>query len=373
MKMGLTVILIGHVSFMLAALVQGVVLRHINFQKHQRALEYAISTVVTLTSGLLGIIVGILTIVLAKNKKSKCLTWTVFVFSLTAALLAGLSALGLFIAVVMAIKHHGRTLLSHCRFPDAIGYSSVTNECPFDPTRIYSTTLILWVPLIVTSVVQVVFLSRCFAVCITFLGLPPCCCCPHKKGSKSFARSINVVKPLEADPSHFSPPRTSTLLPPDHPLFSPSQRSSATIPPLPLPPPRGTSRTTSQHSASSAPPLAVYTESPTRLGQSRSHPNEPARIPNNASATSRPPRESWKAPTTRPTSPQYVPRQHKSAPPSERQPLAKPRRERASEVRTNTSTSTRQRQPEEHQLLSRQQTRHQPLERGAMERTSFWI
>jgi hypothetical protein len=47
------------------------------------------------------------------------------------------AAVGLLLSVVRAIVHGGRSLLTHCRFPDAIGYSSITNECPFDPTRIY--------------------------------------------------------------------------------------------------------------------------------------------------------------------------------------------------------------------------------------------
>lgn len=53
MKMGLTMVLIGHVNFLLGALVHGVVLRHINLHKQARAMEYAISNVVALTSGLL--------------------------------------------------------------------------------------------------------------------------------------------------------------------------------------------------------------------------------------------------------------------------------------------------------------------------------
>ncbi|KAE8277532.1 Transmembrane protein 54 Beta-casein-like protein CAC-1 [Larimichthys crocea] len=108
-----------------------------------------------------GIVVGILAIVLSKNKKSKGLTWSLFTVSLAAALMAAASAIGLSVSVVRAIIHGGRSLLTHCRFPDAIGYSSITNECPFDPTRIYSTTLILWVPLIVTCVIQMVFSARC--------------------------------------------------------------------------------------------------------------------------------------------------------------------------------------------------------------------
>lgn len=52
MKVGLTMVLIGHVNFLLGALVHGVVLRHINLHKQARAMEYAISNVFALTSGL---------------------------------------------------------------------------------------------------------------------------------------------------------------------------------------------------------------------------------------------------------------------------------------------------------------------------------
>ncbi|XP_057683496.1 transmembrane protein 54b isoform X2 [Corythoichthys intestinalis] len=137
MKMGLSMVLVGHVNFLLGALVHGVVLRHINLHKQARAMEYAISNVVALASGLVGIVVGIVAIVLSKNKKSKSLTWSVFSVSLVSSLMASASAIGLLVSVVRAIIHGGRSLLTHCRFPDAIGYSSITNECPFDPTRIY--------------------------------------------------------------------------------------------------------------------------------------------------------------------------------------------------------------------------------------------
>lgn len=52
MKMGLSMVLIGHVNFLIGALVHGAVLRHINFHKQAKAVEYAISNVVALTSGL---------------------------------------------------------------------------------------------------------------------------------------------------------------------------------------------------------------------------------------------------------------------------------------------------------------------------------
>lgn len=52
MKMGLSMVLVGHVNFMLGALVHGVVLRHINLHKQARAMEYAVSNVFAITSGL---------------------------------------------------------------------------------------------------------------------------------------------------------------------------------------------------------------------------------------------------------------------------------------------------------------------------------
>lgn len=69
-------------------------------------------------------------------------TWSLFSVGLAASIMAAASAIGLLVSMVMAIIHGGRSLLTHCRFPDAIGYSSITNECPFDPTRIYVSVLV---------------------------------------------------------------------------------------------------------------------------------------------------------------------------------------------------------------------------------------
>lgn len=66
--------------------------------------------------------------------------WSLFSVGLAAALMGAASTIGLTVSVIRAVIHGGRSLLTHCRFPDAIGYSSVTNECPFDPTRIYVST-----------------------------------------------------------------------------------------------------------------------------------------------------------------------------------------------------------------------------------------
>uniref|UniRef100_UPI0037E8A1FB transmembrane protein 54b isoform X2 n=1 Tax=Semicossyphus pulcher TaxID=241346 RepID=UPI0037E8A1FB len=276
MKMGLSMVLIGHVNFLLGALVHGVVLRHINLHKQARAMEYAISNVIALTSGLVGIIVGILAIVLSKNKRNRGLTWSLFTFSLAAALMAAASAIGLFVSVVRAIIHGGRSLLTHCRFPDAIGYSSITNECPFDPTRIY-----------------LVFSARSFVACISFLGLP---CCRKRKKTRDSGRAINVLRPMEEAPlSHYIEPPRSYNEPP-----------------------------------------ARYSEPPTGY-------TEPLR--NNRKSPRRntePPKQKHRPPQP----PQHLSRQPQSLPASERRP---PRE--------------LYRTPEEHQLL----------ERGTLERSSFWI
>ncbi|XP_070775979.1 transmembrane protein 54a [Enoplosus armatus] len=175
MKMGLGLVLVGHVNFVLGALVHGAVLRHINLHNQARTMVYAISNVIAIVAGLVGIIGGITAIVLSKNKRNRILQWVLLVFSFLAGLLTVASILGLIVSMAKAIIHKGWNLLTHCTFSDDdVGSSSITYECPFDPTRIYGTTIILWVLLIFMSVLEMVFSFRCFAVCSSFLYLCPC-------------------------------------------------------------------------------------------------------------------------------------------------------------------------------------------------------
>lgn len=53
MKTGLSAVIVGHVNFLLGALVHGVVLRHISVHVEARTVVYGISNVVAITSGLL--------------------------------------------------------------------------------------------------------------------------------------------------------------------------------------------------------------------------------------------------------------------------------------------------------------------------------
>ncbi|KAJ8402893.1 hypothetical protein AAFF_G00362070 [Aldrovandia affinis] len=219
MKMGLGQVLVGHVNFLLGALVHGAVLRHINLHVQARVLEYAIANVIALVAGLAAVIAGISAIVLSKNKKKRPLIWLLLVFSLLSGLLATAATVGLTVAMVKAIIYHGRSLLTHCKFPNAIGYSSITYECPFDPTRIYGTTIILWVPLILMCVVELVFSGRCFAACLSFLRVR---CC--RKRRRINARRVRMripeemTSPSRAGPQGASPAEQHELLNRDTPL-----------------------------------------------------------------------------------------------------------------------------------------------------------
>ncbi|TDG98680.1 hypothetical protein EPR50_G00202540 [Perca flavescens] len=175
MKMGLGLVLVGHVNFLLGALVHGAVLRHVNVHSQARNMVYSISNIIAIVAGLVGIISGITAIVLSKNKRNRILQWVLLVISFLAGLMALASTTGLSVSMVKAIINNGQGLLTHCLNSDLnVSSFSITYECPFDPTRIYGTMFILWVPLIVMSVVETVFSFRCFAACTSFLYLCPC-------------------------------------------------------------------------------------------------------------------------------------------------------------------------------------------------------
>ena len=53
MKKGLTLILVGHVNFILGAIVHGNVLRHISKPGQRVSTEYTVTNVISVTSGLL--------------------------------------------------------------------------------------------------------------------------------------------------------------------------------------------------------------------------------------------------------------------------------------------------------------------------------
>ncbi|XP_016370206.1 keratinocyte-associated protein 3-like [Sinocyclocheilus rhinocerous] len=193
MKMGLSMVLVGHVNFLLGALVHGVVLRHFSLQRGQ-AMESAISNVIALAAGLLGVIIGILTIVLSNNRKNRVLTWSVFVSSAVAVLVAAASVIGLMVSLVKTIIHDDKRLLAYCGYSDGRSHLTIANVCPFDPTRIFS-TIVLWVPLILMSAVEMVFSYRLFKVSISYLGLPWCLRKQHLQDESRLMKTPRAAEP----------------------------------------------------------------------------------------------------------------------------------------------------------------------------------
>uniref|UniRef100_A0A3Q2P2X0 Transmembrane protein 54a n=1 Tax=Fundulus heteroclitus TaxID=8078 RepID=A0A3Q2P2X0_FUNHE len=214
MKMGLTLVLVGHVNFLLGALVHGAVLRHIIVKIRGRILVYAISNIIAIVAGLMGIISGIIAIVLSKNKKNKTLTWVLLVFSILAAFLGVASAVGVSWSLVKAFTHKEKSILKrYCNFFDEdFGAATVTKECPFDPTRIYATSIILWIPLVLMCVLETVFTFRCFAACTSFLYLCPCRKEPVQAKRVRFQRRAETPKPLPEPEPKDEPAEEDELL-----------------------------------------------------------------------------------------------------------------------------------------------------------------
>ncbi|XP_066573373.1 keratinocyte-associated protein 3 [Amia ocellicauda] len=212
MKMGLGLVLVGHVNFLLGGLVHGAVLRHMSLYEQSKTLEYAISNIIALVSGLVGVITGISAIVLSKNKKNRSLMWALLVLSVVSGLLSVASIVGLTLSVVKAILHEGQLLLSRCNTSTPLGYDTITHVCPFDPTRIYETTVILWVPLILMTVVALVFAFRCFHACLLFLELP----CKTRKRKAGRPRRVQ----FQEKSSTSMPQSTADRMPEQHELLN---------------------------------------------------------------------------------------------------------------------------------------------------------
>ncbi|XP_043993941.1 keratinocyte-associated protein 3-like isoform X2 [Gambusia affinis] len=321
MKMGLNVILVGHVNFLLGALVHGIVLRQINLHEKARGMGYAISNVVALLSGVL--------------------TWSLFSISLVSSLMAGGSTIGLFVSLVKTIVNGGRVLLTHCRLPDAIGFSSVTNECPFDPTRVYSTTIFLWAGLIVSCSIQMVFSARCLAACVSFLGLSGCR--KSMRHKKTYTRPINVAKetsqPYYTEPPrrqhntsqvYTEPPRVHNVSPRRHtekPRYHKERSQLHTNPP-------------GDHSK----PTRHHKDPPRSNNKPSRHPTAPPRL-------------------ERHTPQRPLPSHNQSLPTSERQPLRQSHRDRSDVERQEMRSCSQQ----------RGQGEHHNLRRGTSDRSSIWI
>ncbi|XP_035483530.1 keratinocyte-associated protein 3 [Scophthalmus maximus] len=176
MKTGLTLILIGHINFILGAIVHGSVLRHISKPSQHISTEYTVANIISVTSGLLSIATGIIAIVVSRNIHVLKLQIGLLIASFLNALLSAACCTGLLMAISVTVAHSGQGLMQGCNDTEVPinARSPVSAQCPFDTTRIYDTTLALWFPCAVLSAVEVALSVWCFIVGLALRGLAPC-------------------------------------------------------------------------------------------------------------------------------------------------------------------------------------------------------
>ncbi|GCB71897.1 keratinocyte-associated protein 3 isoform X2 [Scyliorhinus torazame] len=177
MRKGITLIFIGHINFIIGAIVHGTILRHISKPEGKVTAEYSVANIICVISGLLSIITGIIAILVSRNLTKIKLHWALMSISLLNILVSLACSVGLMLATVLTISQGGRNLISGCNstMVPALSYKAmVMNDCPFDTTRIYDTTLSLWIPSMMLSTVEAILSIRCLIVCMILRGIGPC-------------------------------------------------------------------------------------------------------------------------------------------------------------------------------------------------------
>lgn len=176
MRKGLALIIIGHINFIFGAIVHGSILRHISKPSQQISTEYTVTNIISVTSGLLSIATGIIAIVVSRNLNVLKVQIGLLTASILNALLSAACCVGLLFAIGVTITQDGKGLMVGCSDTQVPinARSPVGVRCPFDTTRIYDTTLALWIPCAVFSAVEVGLSVWCFMVGLALRGLPPC-------------------------------------------------------------------------------------------------------------------------------------------------------------------------------------------------------
>ncbi|XP_047911155.1 keratinocyte-associated protein 3 isoform X1 [Anser cygnoides] len=177
MRAGLGLIVLGHGSLVLGAIVHGSVLRHVARASRAVTPEYAVANVVSVVSGLLSITAGIVAILVSHNLSRAALHWTLLSVSLLNCLLSTACSVGLALAIALTVHSRGMRLVTGCNssaLPADARAAIATNDCPFNTTRIYDTALALWFPSVVLVAAEAVLSGRCCLVALILQGIGPC-------------------------------------------------------------------------------------------------------------------------------------------------------------------------------------------------------
>ncbi|XP_074676578.1 keratinocyte-associated protein 3 isoform X2 [Strix aluco] len=177
MRGGLGLIVLGHGSLVLGAIVHGSVLRHVAGAGRAATPEYAVANAVSVGSGLLSIAAGIVAILVSHNLSRAALHWTLLSVSLLSCLLSAACGAGLALAIALTAHSRGTRLVTGCNssaLPADARAAIVTNDCPFNTTRIYDTALALWFPAMVLAAAEAVLAGRCCLAALILRGVGPC-------------------------------------------------------------------------------------------------------------------------------------------------------------------------------------------------------
>ncbi|NXJ88896.1 TMM54 protein, partial [Corythaixoides concolor] len=174
MKTGLILLIIGHLNFITGALVHGTVLRFVVDPRDAVSLQYAVANAASVISALLvprAQLGG-----RARPCSPRCLfsrllqKWVVFALSASSSLGCLSCLLALAASIGLTLGSRGRALLAPCAVTD-IALTPVSHKCPFDPTRVYSSTLSLWAISLLLHSMEIVFGIRCLLLIIDLLRL----------------------------------------------------------------------------------------------------------------------------------------------------------------------------------------------------------
>ncbi|XP_074018291.1 transmembrane protein 54 [Numenius arquata] len=180
MKTGLILLIVGHLNFIIGAFVHGTVLRFVVNPRDAMSLHYTITNAASVISALLTISCGIAALMLSRYLTPTTLKWVVFTLSASSSLGCLSCLLGLAVSIGLTLGSQGRALLAPCTVGD-ITLAPVSRECPFDPTRVYSSTLSLWAISLLLDSMEIVFGIRCLLLTLDLLRLGCCCRGVHRR------------------------------------------------------------------------------------------------------------------------------------------------------------------------------------------------
>ncbi|XP_014705870.1 keratinocyte-associated protein 3 isoform X2 [Equus asinus] len=141
MRVGLALILVGHLNLLLGAVLHGTVLRHVANPRGAVTPEYTTANVISVGSGLLALCLP------------ECFRGTCGPLGIQEP---SSPTTGLLDPLLPLDQGPGQT------------------DCSFDPTRIYDTALALWIPSLLMSAAEAALSGYCCVAALTLRGVGPC-------------------------------------------------------------------------------------------------------------------------------------------------------------------------------------------------------